>query len=126
MKRFLIALAFAVLLMTGFQGMAWAQSFRINGGLDLQPLRPYLGFTVTVERPSLDLLGVRWGPLGTFKANTDFQGANAQLLLGIGGAAVLPDTAWAVKVKILTSVEFQTGQPLTVGPEFQVAFSSQF
>ena len=105
---------------------AMAQGFRANGGIDFQPARPYLGFTVTVERPSFDLLGVRWGPIGTLKADTDFKVGRAQLLTGVAGAAVLPDSSWAVKVKILANVEIQTGEPFSIGPDIQLAFATSF
>lgn len=126
MRRWLIALTLAVLLMTGFQGAAWAQGFRVNGGLDLQPLRPALGFTVTVERPSFQLFGARWGPIATLKARTDFGAADVELLTGVGGAINLPTTSWAVKVKLLMHAQLQTGEPFTVGPDFQLTFSTVF
>jgi len=121
MKRAILLLALAAVVST-----AAAQGFRANGGIDFQPARPYLGFTVTVERPSFDLIGVRWGPIGTLRADTDFRSGSAQLMTGVAGAAVLPNTAWAVKVKILARVELQTGQPFTIGPDLQFAFATSF
>jgi len=120
-KRILIAL-----LILGALGAASAQGFRVNGGFDLQPLTPSFNAVVTVERPSFDLFGVRWGPVATFKLQTDFTDVSAQLLTGMGGAIVLPDANWAIKVKLLVNTELQTGVPLTVGPDFQVAFSKTF
>jgi len=120
-KRTALILVLAAVLST-----AAAQGFRANGGIDFQPARPYLGFTVTVERPSFDLLGVRWGPIGTLKADTDFRVGNAQLLTGVAGAVVLPDSAWAVKVKILANVQVQTGRPFSIGPDIQLAFATTF
>jgi len=124
MRRWLIALTLAVLLMTGFQGLAWAQGFRVNGGLDLQPLRPSLGFTVTVERPSFELFGVRFGPIVTVKGQTDFQQASVQALTGFAGAVVLPSSSWSVKIKLLLNTTLQTGEPFAIGPEFQLTFSA--
>jgi len=126
MKRFLVALTLAVLLMAGFQSLAWAQGFRVNGGIDLQPLRPQAGFTITVERPAFTLFGARWGPIATLKARTDFATADVELLTGVGGAINLPSTNWAVKVKLLLDTQLQTGRPFTVGPDFQLTVSTTF
>lgn len=99
---------------------------RVNGGFDWQPLAPSLKATVTAERPSLSLFGIRWGPAGTLDFRTHFNDADLQLLLGVAGAINLPNTPWAVKLKLLSKTELQTGEPFTVGPDFQVSFSAQF
>jgi len=126
MKRFLVALTLAVLLMAGFQSLAWAQSFRVNGGIDLQPLRPQAGFTITVERPTFTLFGARFGPVATVKGETDFQQASVQALTGFAGAVVFPSSSWSVKIKLLLNTQLQTGRPFTVGPDFQLTFSTTF
>lgn len=133
MRRLLLALATLALV-----GMASAQTaapapppaahheYRISGGVDLQPLVPQLGVSVNVERPTFDLFGVRWGPVANIKARASPTEVDVQLLTGVGGAIVLPNASWSVKVKLLLHTELQTGQPFSIGPDLQVAFSSKF
>lgn len=115
---------FIVLL--ALAGSAFADGFVVSGGAKLLPLAPDFGVTITVERPSFDLFGVRWGPLGTFKFETDFSSASADLKTGVGGAVILPNTDWSVKVKLLLDTQLSTGSGLGVGPEFDVAFQARF
>jgi hypothetical protein len=116
---------FAILLLV-LAGSAFAQSFVLTGGAVLRPLAHDFGLTATVERPSFELFGVRWGPLATLKLESDFTSASIDVKTGVGGAIVLPNANWAVKVKFLLDTQLSTGSAFQAGPEFDVVFATKF
>jgi len=120
MKHLLAVLVLAI------AGSAFASGFVLTGGVKLAPLSPYLAASVTVERPSFNLFGVRWGPLAIFKFDTDFASLNVDLKTGLGGAIILPNTDWAVKAKVLLDTQLSIGSGFEVGPVFQVDFEKHF
>jgi len=117
--------ALAILLLAAL-GSAFANGFVLTGGVKFAPLTPDFAATVTLERPTFDLFGVRWGPIGTFKFETDFASLSADLKTGMGGAIILPNTSWAVKLKLLLDTQLRTGSGFEVGPVFQVDFADYF
>ena len=61
----------------------------VSGGVRVRPVEPYVALTATLERPDINLFGVRWGPLVTITAHADMgQDSSAEVLAGVGGAFV--------------------------------------
>lgn len=113
-----LLLAVTALLLAG---SALAQGV-LSGGvrLDLDTVT----IEATYERPTLDFLGVRWGPLLSARARAPLPTssrsteASATILAGLGGTVALPGQSWAVQIQVLTRAAFEEGSPVSLGPEF--------
>lgn len=111
----------AVLLVAALvlSGVAWGQGY-VSGGVRLQ-MRT-VTMEASYERPTLDFLGVRWGPIvsGRARVPTPFGSdtpASLDILTGVGGTINTPGLPWAVQIQILTRASLQVGAAATFGPE---------
>lgn len=104
-------------------GVAMAQTI-VSGGV--RATLHELTVEVSVERPSFNLFGVRWGPVVSARTRVPMPRSTreptATAVAGVTGTINMRDSNWAVQVQVLTRAAFTTTSSPRFSPELVVAF----